>query len=97
MSASVGCTVNLKVQPGASRNRISVAGDGVVLLSVTAPPHDGRANAAVVALLATRLGVAKSRLRIVRGHASRHKVVEVEGIAGAELERRLDLKRIRSE
>jgi uncharacterized protein (TIGR00251 family) len=51
----------------------------VLLVRVTAPALDGRANQAVRRLLAKRLGVATSRVVIVRGQRSRDKVIEVEG------------------
>lgn len=52
---------------------------------------DGRANAALVKLIAKRAGVAKGRVSIVRGERSRDKVVQVEGLALAELRRALGL------
>jgi uncharacterized protein YggU (UPF0235/DUF167 family) len=62
-----------------------------VLVRVTEPPLGGRANAALVKLIARRVGVAKGRVSIVRGARSRHKLVRVEGIGDAELRRALDL------
>tara|TARA_B100000408_G_C10271993_1_gene212254 strand:+ start:647 stop:916 length:270 start_codon:yes stop_codon:yes gene_type:complete len=70
----------VKVQPKASRDQVVGYRDGVLQLRVTAPPDKGRASAAVVALLADALGVAKSRVRIVRGQSSRDKVVTVESL-----------------
>lgn len=81
MDGSAGCAISIRVQPGASRDRVAGFRDGTLRVSVTAPPQDGRANAAVLELLAETLGVAKSRLRILRGHSSRDKVVAVEGMA----------------
>ena len=54
-------------------------------LRVTAPPDKGRANAAVVSMLAQALGVAKSRVRIVRGQTSRNNVVTVETLSPEEV------------
>ena len=82
----------MRVQPRASRNAVAGFRDGKLRVSVTAPPHDGQANAAVLELLSERLSVAKSTLRILRGHSSRDKVVSVSGLAQAEMERRLDSK-----
>jgi uncharacterized protein (TIGR00251 family) len=48
---------------------------------VTAPPVDGRANAAVIKLLAEWLGVSRSAVQIVRGETSRRKIVEIEGVS----------------
>lgn len=81
MDSSNGCTISVRVQPGASRDRVLGMRDGVLRVSVTVPPRDGKANAALLELLAETLGVAKSRLRIARGHSSRDKVVAVEGLA----------------
>jgi uncharacterized protein len=52
---------------------------------VTAPPVDGKANAALCALVAKRAGVPPSRVSVVRGTASRDKVVRVEGVEPAAL------------
>lgn len=81
MDATDGCTISVRVQPRASRDRVLGMRDGALRVSVIAPPQDGRANAALLELLAETLGVAKSRLRVVRGHSSRDKVVAVEGLA----------------
>ena len=72
--------LNIKVQPRASRNSVEISGDGAVKVRVTAPPDRGRANDAVIKLLAARLRVSRSAVRIVRGHTSRNKVVQVEGL-----------------
>jgi len=57
---------------------------------VSAAPERGRANDAVVALLARRLGVPRSSLSLVSGHTGRDKVVELQGLDEAEAERRLE-------
>ena len=51
--------------------------DGIIHVAVNAVPEDGKANAAVLAALAQVLGVAKTRLRLVRGHTSRDKVFQL--------------------
>ena len=65
-------------------------GDAVVI-RVTAPPVDGRANDALCRLVAKRAGVAPSRVSVVRGHGARDKVVRVEGIDAAALRAALGL------
>ena len=82
LDSSNSGTISVRVQPIASRDRVLGMRDGALRVSVTAPPHDGKVNAALLELLADTLGVAKSRLRIVRGHSSRDKVVAVEGMSG---------------
>jgi uncharacterized protein YggU (UPF0235/DUF167 family) len=56
---------------------------------VAAPPADGRANAAVVALVADALAVPKAAVTLVSGHGSRDKLLDVAGIGPDETERRL--------
>ena len=94
MAAGSGCILRIRVHPRASRDRVAgfrVTGSGedVLRLSVTAPPADGEANAAVLALLAEALGTPKSRLAIVRGHGARDKVVAVELLSLEEVRERL--------
>ena len=72
------CVVKLKVSPKASRNAIAAWHGDVLKLSVTAVPDRGRANQAVIALLASELGLAKSSCRIIRGHTGREKTVEID-------------------
>ena len=71
--------MKIRVQPKAGRNAIEVAGDKVIV-RVTAAPEGGKANDAVVELLAKRLGVAKGRVSIVRGHKSRDKTVLIDDV-----------------
>ena len=58
-------------------------------IRVAAPPEDGRANDAVVRLLAETLGLSRRDIEIVAGHAARDKVVTLAGIGPDELDRRL--------
>ena len=75
--AADGAEIAVRVTPKASRSRITVS-DGQVRVYVTVVPEDGKANAMVQKLLAKALGVAKSRLRLIRGQTSRDKVFRVE-------------------
>lgn len=72
-----GTEIALRVTPKASRNAIAVAEDGLRAY-VTVVPEDGKANAAVAKLLAKALGVAKSRLTLVRGQTARDKVFRLD-------------------
>lgn len=89
MAKTPHVTLAIKVVPRASRDEIAGWRDGVLRLRVRAPPQDGRANAAVVSLLATALDVRKTAVTIVAGHAAAHKRVAVEGLTRAEVEQRL--------
>ncbi len=73
-----GSEFRLKVTPGARRAALERLDDGTIRAHVTAAPEDGKANAAVAALLATALGVAKSRLVLVRGATARDKLFRLE-------------------
>lgn len=67
----------MRVTPRASRNQLTEE-DGQLRAQVTAVPEDGRANKAVSELLAEALGVAKTRLTLVRGATSREKVFRLD-------------------
>ena len=78
--------ISVRLQPRASRDEITgLRDDGVLVVRVTAPPVDGRANDALCKLLAKRLDVAPSRVSVVRGERSRDKLVLVAGIEPAAL------------
>ena len=66
----------LRVTPGARSEGLEI-GDGALLVKVRAKAKDGEANAAVMALLAEALGIAASRLRLLRGATGRDKVVQL--------------------
>lgn len=82
-------TLDIRVQPRASRDEIVGWRGGALVVRLTAPPVEGRANEALRKLLAKRLRIAPSRVEVVRGAASRDKVVRFSGLSQAELERAL--------
>ena len=82
--------LQLRVSPGASRAGIVGRHGDAWKIRVAAPPEDGRANDAVVRLLADALALPPRDVRIVSGHGARTKVVEFVGIAENEAERRLE-------
>ena len=69
--------ITVKAQPRSSRNEIVGVSGGALKVKLTAPPVDGAANAALVELLASELGISKRRIAIVGGGASRSKVIEI--------------------
>ena len=79
-----GVRLRLRVKPGASRVAVlgrTILADGseAVVVAVSAPPEDGKANAAVIALLTKSWRLPKSRIDIVAGAAARTKLVEITG------------------
>lgn len=75
--ARPGAVLTLRVTPRARRNTITPEGD-LLRIHVTAPPEDGRANRAVLKLLAKAMGVAPSRLTVIRGEVARDKLVRLD-------------------
>jgi uncharacterized protein (TIGR00251 family) len=69
--------IEVRLQPRAPRNEIVGERNGRLLVRVTAPPVDGRANAALCKLLARHHGVAPSKVAVVRGESSRDKLVRI--------------------
>ena len=81
--------LSVRLTPRSSRDAITGWRDGVLQARVTAPPVDGRANAALIRLLADALGVPAGSLTIVTGATARQKTVDVDDLDEAELRRRL--------
>ena len=81
----------MRVLPRARRSELTGMRAGALVVRVAAPPVEGKANAAVCALLAERAGVPRSRVSIVRGAAARDKVVRVEGVDAGALRSALEL------
>ena len=75
----------VKVQPRASKNEIGEPLGEELRVKVTAPPVDAAANEALVELLADRLHCGKSRVELVRGHASRHKLIRLHGFTAEQV------------
>ena len=82
--------LRLRVSPGARRTELAGRYADGWKVRVTAAPERGRANEAEISLLARRLGLEKSAVSVVSGHAARDKVVELRGLGRAEAELRLE-------
>ena len=72
-----GVPFAVRVTPRASRGKVEVV-EGTVRVHVTCVPEDGKANRAVTEALARALGVAKSRLTLVRGATGRDKIFRLD-------------------
>ena len=81
--------LHLRVSPGAARAAIVGRHGDAWKVRVTQAPENGRANDAVVRLLAETLDVPRDAVTLVSGHTGREKIVELDGIAPALAERRL--------
>jgi uncharacterized protein (TIGR00251 family) len=82
----VSFTVDILVQPRASRARLGPRHDGRIKVAVTAPPVDGEANAAVIELVAKALGVPRHAVEVIAGASSRRKTLRITGATLAQLE-----------
>jgi uncharacterized protein len=82
--------LRVRVSPGARRVGVSGRVGELWKLRVAAPAEGGRANEAVVRLLAETVGVPRRSVTLVSGHGAREKVLEVEGVEAAEVDRRLE-------
>jgi uncharacterized protein (TIGR00251 family) len=74
-------TFSVRLTPRASQDKVAGWEGDVLGVRVTAPPVEGKANDALLRLLARALGVPTSRLRLVRGQTQRNKVVAVEDLS----------------
>jgi hypothetical protein len=79
--------VGLRVRAGAHRTGLIGRYGDLWKLHVAAPPIDGKANDAIVRFIADLAGVPNSAVRIVTGHSSTTKFVEIDGISPERLER----------
>ena len=70
-------TLTLHIQPGAKKTEIVGIHGDALKIRLAAPPVDGKANAALIAFVADRLGLAKSAVSLKSGQTSRRKVLEV--------------------
>jgi uncharacterized protein (TIGR00251 family) len=69
--------ITVKVIPRSKKNRVVEEGEGRLKVHLTAPPVEGKANAALIECLAEHFNVKKRQVRIVSGQKSREKVVEI--------------------
>lgn len=85
-----GVLMPVRVQPGAGCSGIAGCHDGRLKVAVAEAPEKGKANTALLKVLAKSLGLPRSRLALVRGERSRKKLLLVGGIDADGLRRRID-------
>lgn len=83
--------MSVKLQPRAAKNEIGALLGGELKIKVTAPPVDAAANEALVKFLAEKLGCPRGRVKLIRGHASRHKTVMLYGFQPEDIRRQLSV------
>lgn len=81
-----GVVFNARIQPRARRNDIIGIHGDALKIALTAPPVEGAANEACIAFLAKRFALPRSRVSIIAGHASRDKIIRLQGIDKARFE-----------
>ncbi len=72
--------LNVRVHPGAAKNTVTGYDGGILNVKITARPEKGKANEALAKYLAGILGIAKSRIEILKGTSSRSKLVAIHGM-----------------
>lgn len=95
--AAPEATLSVQVLPRASRNEVVSWTGEHLKLRLTAPPVGGAANAACLAFLADLLDVPPSRLALIKGERSRHKLIRVIGLTRNQVRARLSGQRISPE
>ena len=80
-----GVLLPVRAQPGARKSGIQGERGGALTVAVTAPPEDGRANAALVEVLHEQLGLRRSQIELFSGQTSRDKRFLLRGVTRAEL------------
>ena len=86
---NTGCVLTVRAHPGARENAITGVHDGALEVSLKFPPADGRANEALLKLLAETIGVPRTDLQLLSGATSRTKFVLLEGVTVADLQTKL--------
>ncbi len=84
-----GCQISVKVMPNAPRDEIAGRLGDAVKIRIHAPALEGRANEALISFLAKRLALTRRAITVARGERSAHKVLRIEGLGAAEIQRRL--------
>ncbi len=81
-----GVVFNARIQPRARRNEIAGVHGDALKIALTAPPVQGAANEACIAFLAKHFSLPRSQVVIIAGHASRNKIIRLQGIDKAQFE-----------
>ena len=91
MSVQTTTVIKVKILPKSSRNQIVGREGDHFKVKVTAPPIEGRANKALIDLLAKKLAIPKSHIEIISGKHSKLKSIRIEGLTQEELTKALEV------
>jgi len=83
------CVLNVRVKPGARRQGLIGWADGQLEVAVHAPPEKGKANKALIELLAKELGLRKSQITLLSGRTGRRKRLQLTDVSPDDLQRRI--------
>jgi len=90
MADAAETVIKVKVLPRSSRTEIAGRENDVYRVKLTAPPVEGRANKALIAFLAEKLGVPKRDIEIVSGKTGRLKTIRIRGLTAVEIAQALE-------
>jgi uncharacterized protein len=80
-----GCTLSVRVHPGAKKNAVMGLHGGAVKIALSAPPVDGKANDSLIEFVAEKVGLPRARVSLVSGMTNRSKVLRITGRSAAEV------------
>lgn len=80
-----GCTLSIRLHPGAKKNAVTGLHDGALKIALNAPPVDGKANDALIAFVAERIKLPRSKITLIAGTTSRSKTLRITGKSAAEV------------
>jgi uncharacterized protein (TIGR00251 family) len=89
-----GCTLSVRVHPGARKNAVTGIHADALKIALTSPPVDGRANEALIEFVAEALRLPRARITLVAGISSRSKTLRITGKSAAEVTTALSPVRI---
>ncbi len=89
MVVEKGVVIKVKLLPRSSRNHIAGKEEDRYKIKVTAPPVDGKANEALIKLLAKKLGIPGRDIEILSGHTSRLKTIRIQDLSPGDISNRL--------
>ncbi len=84
-----GVILKLKVIPGSSRNSLIKSAEERLVIKLTSPPIEGKANKQLIKFLGKKLGIAPSSISILRGNNSRDKVMLIAGLSGTKVKEKI--------